>query len=116
MTKGHVHPRTGHKGPEGVEVQLYTFFNLGARCKWMVSAMPQPLYLQKMDLVPITQKAGWAPRPVWRGVKNLAPTGIHSPNNPAGTTDYTILGPPEMVCHQLLDTFLTQLINSKQMD
>ena len=29
------------------------------------------------------QKAGWAPGPVWTGVKNLAPTGIRSPDRPA---------------------------------
>ena len=29
-----VHPRTDHEGPE-VEVQLYSFFNIGARwCGW----------------------------------------------------------------------------------
>jgi len=27
------------------------------------------------DPVPIVQKAGWAPGPVWTGAKNLAPTG-----------------------------------------
>jgi hypothetical protein len=29
--------------------------------------------------------AGWAPGPVWTGVKNLAPTGIRSPDLPAGS-------------------------------
>jgi hypothetical protein len=28
--KGKVHPGTGHEGP-GIEVYLYSFFNLGAR-------------------------------------------------------------------------------------
>ena len=27
--------------------------------------------------------AGWAPEPVWTGTKNLAPTGIRSPDRPA---------------------------------
>jgi len=27
------------------------------------------------DPVPIVQKAGWAPGPVWIGAENLAPTG-----------------------------------------
>jgi hypothetical protein len=35
------------------------------------------------DPVPIAQKAGWAPGPVWTGAENLAPTGIRSPNRPA---------------------------------
>jgi hypothetical protein len=28
------------------------------------------------------QEAGWAPRPVWTGAENLAPTGIRSPDRP----------------------------------
>jgi hypothetical protein len=35
------------------------------------------------DPVPIVQEAGWAPRPVWTGAENLAPTGIRSPDRPA---------------------------------
>ena len=31
------------------------------------------------DPVPIVQEAGWASKPVWTGVENLAPTGIRSP-------------------------------------
>ena len=31
------------------------------------------------DLVPIVQKAGWAPGPVWTGAENLAsPLGFHT--------------------------------------
>ena len=33
--------------------------------------------------VPIVQEAGWAPRLVWIGVENLAPTGIRSLDLPA---------------------------------
>jgi hypothetical protein len=33
--------------------------------------------------VPIVQEAGWAPGPVWTCAKNLAPTGIRSPDRPA---------------------------------
>ena len=35
------------------------------------------------DPVPIVQEAGWAPGSVWIGAKNLAPTGIRSPDLPA---------------------------------
>ena len=39
--KGKVHPRPGHEGPEGsVDVELYSFFNLGARWGWVVNATP----------------------------------------------------------------------------
>ena len=32
------------------------------------------------DPVSIVQEAGWAPRPLWTGAENLAPTGIRSPD------------------------------------
>jgi hypothetical protein len=35
------------------------------------------------DPVPIVQEARWAPGPVWTCAKNLAPTGIRSPDRPA---------------------------------
>jgi hypothetical protein len=34
------------------------------------------------DQVPIVQEAGWTPGPVWTCAKNLAPTGIRSPDRP----------------------------------
>ena len=34
------------------------------------------------DPVPIVQEVGWDPGPVWKGGKNLAPTGIRSPDSP----------------------------------
>ena len=42
-----------------------------------------PLPPGKKNLVPILQKAGWAPEPVWMGAENLAPTGIRSSDRPA---------------------------------
>jgi hypothetical protein len=53
--------------------------NLGARRGWVVSTTPRPFYLGK-DPVPIVQEAGWAPGPVWKCAKNLASTGIRSPD------------------------------------
>jgi hypothetical protein len=38
--------------------------------------MPQPLYPQEKEPVPIVQEAGWVPGLVWMGVENLEPTGI----------------------------------------
>jgi hypothetical protein len=35
------------------------------------------------DPAPMVLAAGWAPGPVWTGAKNLAPTGIRSPERPA---------------------------------
>jgi len=33
--------------------------------------------------LPIVYEAGWAPGRVWTGARNLAPTGIRSPDHPA---------------------------------
>ena len=63
----------------GVNVQLFSFFNLGARCGWVVNATPQTLSTLGKDPVPVVQEAGW-PEPVWWGAGNLAPTGIRSPD------------------------------------
>ena len=42
---------------------------------------PRPgRFTPRKDLVPTVQEAGWAPRPVWTGAENLAPTGIRSPD------------------------------------
>ena len=77
-------PRTGHEGTQGgVEVQLYSFFNLGARWGWVVNATPRPLY-PGTNLVLTVQVAGWAPGPVWMGAENLAPhqDSILGPSSP----------------------------------
>jgi hypothetical protein len=56
----------------GVEVQLYYFFNLGAR--WGGWSTPHPgRFTPGKDPVPIVQEAGWAPEPVWAGAENLTP-------------------------------------------
>jgi hypothetical protein len=37
-------PITGHEGPRGeVEVQLYSFFNIGGRWGWVLIDTPRPL-------------------------------------------------------------------------
>jgi hypothetical protein len=52
------------KAQRGVQVYLYTFFNLRARCGLVVNDTLRPLYPQESDPVPIVQEAGWAPGPV----------------------------------------------------
>ena len=65
----------------GAVVQLYCLCNLGARWgEW--SATRPGLFTTRKDPVFIAQEAGWAPRPVWTGAENLAPTGIRSPDRP----------------------------------
>jgi hypothetical protein len=48
----------------------------------VVTTTSRPLYPGK-DPVPIVQEAGWAPGPVWTCAKNLAATGIRSPDRSA---------------------------------
>ena len=71
------------KAQSGVEVQLYSFFNLGARCGWVVNAKPRPLYLRDTDLERIAQRLGGLPGRSGRVAENLAPTGIRSQDPPA---------------------------------
>jgi hypothetical protein len=48
--KGKVYPRTGHERPRGtVDIQLYSFFNPGAGCRWVVNATSLPLYCRGRD-------------------------------------------------------------------
>jgi hypothetical protein len=63
----------------GVEVQLYSFFNLGARRGWVISATLQPPYsLKRLGTYCM---GGWVdPRAGLDGCKNLVPTGIPSPD------------------------------------
>jgi hypothetical protein len=56
------------------------------------------------DPVPIVQEVGWALGPVWTCAKNLAPTGIRSPDRPARSQS---LQPTELPGpHKLCDTFV----------
>ena len=41
-------------------------------------SMPRPgHFTHGKDTVPIVQKAGWAPGPVWMGAENLIPPGLN---------------------------------------
>jgi len=65
--------RRGRRRPRvAVDVYLYSFLNPGARWGWVVNVTPRQLYPCKRDPVSTLQEAGWAPGPVWTGVKNLA--------------------------------------------
>ena len=63
---------------EGVEVQLYSCCNLGARWGGWSTLRPNRFTPGK-EPVPILQEAGWAPGPLWTGTENLGPTGILFP-------------------------------------
>jgi hypothetical protein len=53
-----VHRRAGRKVFKG-GVQVYSFFNLGARGARIVNTTPRPSYGRERDPVPILQEAGW---------------------------------------------------------
>jgi hypothetical protein len=48
----------------------------GTRRGWGVSVTPRPLFTPGKDPVPIVQKAGKVPGPVFTGAENLAPPGF----------------------------------------
>jgi hypothetical protein len=75
-------PRNRPEGPERVRGIALLFLDLGARRGWVVSTTPRRFTPGK-DPVPIVQGAGWAPGALWTCTKNLAATGIRSPDRPA---------------------------------
>ena len=81
---GYSSPFNMPRRPTGeVEVQIYSFFNPGARCECVFNATPQVLYPLERDLVLVVQVAGWNPGPVWTGAENLGLTGTRYPALPA---------------------------------
>jgi len=54
-----------------------SFFNNGARWRWMINATHQPLYSQERDPLSIVQDAGSAPRLVWTLCQISSPLGFH---------------------------------------
>lgn len=42
------------------KVYPYSYFNLSARCGWLVIAPPRPLYAGERDQIPTAQEAEWS--------------------------------------------------------
>ena len=84
-------PRKGHEGPEG-EQRYSSTLSLNSAPDGVVNATTQPLYLRVRDSVPIIHATWWAPGPVQTGAKNLAPTGIRSPDRPDRSKSLCRLG------------------------
>ena len=93
---------------KGVEVWLYSFFNLGVRWGGWLTLCPDHFAFRN-DPVPVVWEAGWAPGPVWTGAENLAPTGIWSPDVPAHSES-----PCRLSCRDLHFSFCVSLIVSGQ--
>ena len=53
--------------------------------------------------VRIVQEASWAPRPVWTGAENLAPTGIRSPDRPGRSESLHRLGYPGSLIRAIIN-------------
>ena len=70
---GNVHPRTDHKGPEMEQRYSSTLSLTSALDSVGWSKLRPVAFTPGEEPVPIVQEAGWAPGPVWTGVKNLAP-------------------------------------------
>jgi len=66
---------TAHRGSRCISL---LFLEHGTRRGRAVSVTPWSRFTPGRDPVPSVQEAGWAPEPVWKGAKNLAPTGIRS--------------------------------------
>jgi hypothetical protein len=81
-----VHPFTGTEplyrpyGPYGSGGIALSLHDHDPRWGCGVGVTPPPFFTPGKDPVPVVQEAGWAPRPVWTGAKNLAPTGIRFPD------------------------------------
>jgi hypothetical protein len=67
---------------EGVEIQLYCFFNIGAR--WGGRLTPRPGgFTPGNEPVPIVLGAGWALGEIWTGVGSTPSNEIRSPDRSA---------------------------------
>ena len=67
--------------PEGgAEIYLYSFFNLGARWRWVVNATPRPLHPRQRNAVPLFRRLGKPQDRSGRVQKISPPTRIQSPD------------------------------------
>jgi len=76
------------------------------------SHAPAALYPGK-DPVPIVQKAGWAPGPVWTGAENLDPTGIRSPDRPARSQSLYRLSYPAHALNVIIFKIVASIVDMK---
>ena len=86
---------------EEVGAQLYYFFNLGARCGWVVNAKPRPLEPLATDPVLLLWEIGWDPGPSKQLQKYLSPPGFdpRSVQPTAGIIDGTNLEFTKIRCY-----------------
>jgi hypothetical protein len=80
----------------GLEVQLYSFFNLGARRGGSSTPRPCRFTLGK-DSGTRCIGGGWAPGSVWMAAENLALTEIRSLDRPASRESLYRLKEPRLL-------------------
>jgi hypothetical protein len=102
------HPMTGHQRPRGeLEVYLYSFSTLALGGGGWSAPRPADLPPGKTRY-PLYRRLGVAPGPVWTCTKNLAPTGIISPDRPVRSQSlYRLSYPAHMELYgrgQILNT------------
>ena len=78
------------------------FHDRGTRREWVVSSTPRPHFTPGKDPVPILQKAGWPPGPVWTGGKSR-PHRDSIPDRPARSQSLYRLSYPG---HKLIVTYI----------
>ena len=89
----------------GVEVWLYSFFNLGCRCGWVVDTMPRPLYPREKPGAHCV--GGWVGhRTGLDGCEKFRPTEIWSPDRLAGSESLYRLRYPDPRHDNDLDIFI----------
>jgi len=78
--KGRIQPRRVHERPEG-EYRYGCSISLTSALEWNWCLMSRPGRFppEKKEPVPVVQEAGWSPKTVWMGAKNLAHNWIRSP-------------------------------------
>jgi hypothetical protein len=84
------HAKQALRGGTGIALPI---LNSASRKRRVVNTTSHLLYPQKSKLVSTVQEVGWAFGPVWKGLENLAPTGVQSLDIAAYTencTDYAI--------------------------
>ena len=88
----------------GVEVELYSFFNLGARWGGWLTPRPGRFTLGN-NLVPIVQEADWAPGLIW----TVAEIRNHLHSIPGPSSPQRVAIPATLFRHT---TFIIQLLKS----
>jgi len=97
---------TDHMAHRGSRDIALPFLDHSTRRGSKVSVTPRPIFTPGKDPVPIVQEVGWTPEPVCTCARNLAPTGIKSPDRPARSQSlYTVRYPAQSL--SVVDNIIT---------